>query len=186
MAGHNKWSKIKRQKAITDAKRSSLFSKLSRAITVASRQGGPDIDSNITLRTIVEKAKLERMPKDNIQKAIEKGSGLTSSNSYESMVYEGYGPGGVAFLIKALTDNRNRTVAEIRTIFNKYDGALGLPGSTSYIFGESPDNPTFEIEVENHEVAVKITTMIELFEDNEDVQEVYTNLIVSDELAQNL
>jgi YebC/PmpR family DNA-binding regulatory protein len=133
MAGHNKWSKIKRQKAVTDAKKSNIFSKLSRAITVAARQGGGDSDANIALRTVIEKAKAERMPKENIQRAIDKGRGTGSGASYEEAVYEGYGPQGVAFLIKALTDNKNRTVSEMRVIFNKYGGSLGASGSTAYI-----------------------------------------------------
>lgn len=186
MSGHNKWSKIKREKAVTDSKKSKIFSKYSRAITIAAKQGGGDVASNPTLRLAVEKAKAERMPKDNIQKAIDKGIGKTGDSEYHEVIYEGYGPEGVAFMVKGLTDNKNRTVAEIRNIFNKHGGSLGGSGSTAYIFSPDPENPSFEIEVEAENVAVKLSTLCELLEDNDDVQEVYTNFNVSDELAGKL
>lgn len=187
MAGHNKWSKIRRAKAVTDAKKSKIFSKLSRAITIAAKEGGGDPDSNSALRLVVDKAKSERMPKDNIQKAIDKGTGKGSSGEeYYEVVYEGYGPEGVAFMVKGLTDNKNRTVAEIRNIFNKHGGSLGGSGSTSYIFANDPENPSFEINIEDLELAKKLTQLCELLEDNDDVQDVYTNFSMSDEIAGKL
>lgn len=183
VSGHNKWSKIKRQKAVTDAKKSNTFSKLSKAISIAAKHGGADPEANINLRSIIEKAKKERMPKENIQRAIEKGAGMSGSSAYEEAVYEGYGPNGIAFLLKAITDNKNRTVADVRTIFNKFGGSLGTSGSTAYIFSPDPENPAFEIEVTDLVTAQKLSQMYENLEDNEDIQEVYTNFTVSDELA---
>lgn len=183
MSGHNKWSKIKREKAVTDSKKSKIFSKYSRAITIAAKQGGGDVASNPTLRLAVDKAKAERMPKDNILKAIDKGVGKVGGADFHEVIYEGYGPEGVAFMVRGLTDNKNRTVAEIRNIFNKHGGSLGGVGSTAYIFSPDPDNPSFEIEVESKDLAVKLTTLCELLEDNDDVQEVYTNFNISDEIA---
>jgi YebC/PmpR family DNA-binding regulatory protein len=135
MSGHSKWSSIKHRKAAADAKRGKAFTKLARAITVAAREGGGDPDSNPALATAVQKARDLSMPKDNIQRAIDRGTGEGSdAEAIERVVFEGYGPGGVAILAEALTDNRNRTSAEIRHAFTKHDGSLGEPGSVSWIF----------------------------------------------------
>jgi YebC/PmpR family DNA-binding regulatory protein len=176
MAGHSKWKNIKHKKAITDAKRSKVFSKMSRLIMVAAKDGGGDPATNATLRMVVEKAKLAKMPKDNIERAIKKGTGELGGESYEEVVYEGYGPEGVAFYIKGLTDNKNRTVAEIRSIFMKAGGSLGASGSTAYIFSADPDNPSFTIEIEDESIAKKLVELEEILEDNDDVQEVFSNL----------
>jgi YebC/PmpR family DNA-binding regulatory protein len=130
MSGHSKWASIKHKKAATDAKRGQLFTKLARAITVAAREGGGDPDANYTLAAAIEKARSYSMPKDNIQRAIDRGAG----EQIERAVYEGYGPGGVAILVDALTDNRNRTSAELRHAFDKSGGSMGEPGSVAWQF----------------------------------------------------
>lgn len=135
MAGHSKWAQIKHKKATVDARRGQLFTKLARAITVAARDGGGDPDGNAALANAIEKAKSYRMPKDNIERAIARGTGEgADAAAIESIVYEGYGPGGVALLIECLTDNRNRTAAEIRHLFTRADANLGEPGSVAWMF----------------------------------------------------
>src|ERR1700742_2529044 len=135
MSGHSKWSSIKHKKGAADAKRGKLFSKLARAITVAARDGGGDTDGNPALATAVQKAREASMPKDKIQKAIDTGTGAGSDGAnIERVVYEGYGPAGVAVLVDALTDNRNRASAEIRHAFSTHGGGLGEPGSVAWNF----------------------------------------------------
>ncbi|MDX8150018.1 YebC/PmpR family DNA-binding transcriptional regulator [Patulibacter brassicae] len=135
MAGHSKWAGIKHKKAIVDARRGKLFTKLARHITVAAKEGGGDPVGNAALALAIQKAKDASMPKDNIQRAIDKGTGAgADSASFESVLYEGYGPGGVALLVEALTDNRNRTGSEVRHLFSKHGGSLGEPGSVAYLF----------------------------------------------------
>jgi YebC/PmpR family DNA-binding regulatory protein len=135
MSGHSKWSSIKHKKGAADAKRGKLFSKLARAITVAARDGGGDPEGNPALATAVQKARDASMPKDKIQKAIDTGTGAGSDGAaIERIVYEGYGPAGVAVLVEALTDNRNRASAEIRFAFTSHGGSLGEPGSVAWIF----------------------------------------------------
>ena len=135
MSGHSKWHSIKHKKAIVDARRGQQFTKLARAITVAAKEGGGDPDGNSALALAVQKARDASMPKDNIERAIAKGTGEGSeAEQFETVLYESYGPGGVALLIEALTDNRNRTGAEIRHLLSKNGGNLGEPGSVSYLF----------------------------------------------------
>lgn len=135
MAGHSKWAGIKHKKAIVDARRGKLFTKLARHITVAAKEGGGDIDGNPSLALAVQKAKDASMPKDNIERAIQRGTGAgADAESYEAVLYEGYGPGGVAVLVEALTDNRNRTGSDVRHAFSKHGGNLGEPGSVAYLF----------------------------------------------------
>ena len=135
MAGHSKWAGIKHKKAIVDSRRGKLFTKLARAITVAAKEGGGDVDGNPRLALAVQKAKDASMPKDNIERAIAKGTGEGADvDALEDVVYEGYGPGGVALLVEAVTDNRNRTGSEVRHIFSKQGGNLGEPGSVAYLF----------------------------------------------------
>jgi YebC/PmpR family DNA-binding regulatory protein len=135
MSGHSKWSSIKHRKAAADAKRGQQFTKLARAITVAAREGGGDPDANPALATAVQKARDASMPKDNIQRAIDRGTGAgADAAAIERVVFEGYGPGGAAILVEALTDNRNRTSAEVRHSFTKHGGSLGEPGSVAWIF----------------------------------------------------
>ena len=135
MSGHSKWSSIKHKKGAADAKRGQLFSKLSRAIIVAAKEGGPDPDGNLALQNAIEKARSYSMPKDNIERAIAKGSGADADgSSFETVVYEGYGPEGVAVLVEALTDNRNRTASDVRHAFTKHGGNLGTTGAVAWQF----------------------------------------------------
>ncbi|MDN3520898.1 YebC/PmpR family DNA-binding transcriptional regulator [Halomonas ramblicola] len=134
MAGHSKWSNIKHRKAAQDAKRGKIFTKLIRELTVAARQGGPDAADNPRLRTAVDKALSNNMPKDTIQRAIDRGAGNADDDAMEECVYEGYGPEGVAVMVECLTDNRNRTVSEVRHAFNKSGGNLGTSGSVAFMF----------------------------------------------------
>ena len=136
MSGHSKWSSIKHKKGAADAKRGKLFSKLSRAIIVAAREGGPDPDANATLATAIQKARDSSMPKDNIERAVARGAGAGADGgaAYETVTYEGYGPGGVAVFVEALTDNRNRTAAEVRHLFTKNEGNLGTSGAVVWLF----------------------------------------------------
>ena len=134
MSGHSKWSTIKRKKGANDAKRGKIFTKLIKEITVAAKMGGGDIDGNPRLRSAVTAAKAENMPKDNIDRAIKKGTGDTDGAVYEEILYEGYGPGGVAVLVETMTDNKNRTVADIRHFFAKSGGNLGESGCVAWMF----------------------------------------------------
>src|SRR5699024_972774 len=134
MSGHNKWSSIKNKKGKEDAKRGKVFTKLSRAIIVAVREGGEDPEYNPSLKSAIEKAKAENMPNDNIERAIKKGSGDSEQGAYEEVLYEGYGPEGVALMVSCLTDNRNRTASEVRHAFDKFGGNLGQDGSVAFMF----------------------------------------------------
>jgi YebC/PmpR family DNA-binding regulatory protein len=134
MSGHSKWHSIKHKKGAADAKRGKLFTKIIREMTIAARIGGGDPDANPRLRTAVDKAKASNMPADNIKRAIQKGTGELEGSTYEDFTMEGYGPGGVALLVEGTTDNRNRTVSEIRHVFTKHGGNLGSAGSVSYLF----------------------------------------------------
>lgn len=148
MAGHNKWSKIKRQKAKADKRKSKLWARLSRDITVAAREGGADPEMNASLAMVIEKAKGENMPKDNIERAVKRGTGEIQGEDYEEVTYEGYGPNGIAVFIESLTDNTNRTVADLRHIFSKAGGSLGKSGSVGYLFERKG---RITIPVENHD-----------------------------------
>jgi YebC/PmpR family DNA-binding regulatory protein len=135
LSGHSKWSTIKHKKGAADAKRGKLFSKLSRAIMVAAKEGGGDPDTNLALQNAIEKARSYSMPKDNIERAVAKGTGEAGDgSSFETIVYEGYGPEGVAVLVEALTDNRNRTASEVRHLFSKHGGNLGATGAVAWQF----------------------------------------------------
>jgi YebC/PmpR family DNA-binding regulatory protein len=135
MSGHSKWASIKHKKAVVDSRRGKLFTKLARAVTVAAKEGGGDIEGNAALALAVQKARDASMPKDNIERAIAKGTGAgADAAALETILYEGYGPGGVALLIEAVTDNRNRTGADVRHMLSKHNGSLGEPGSVAYNF----------------------------------------------------
>lgn len=134
MSGHSKWSQIKRQKGLADAKRGQVFTKLGREITVAAKQGGPDPEANPRLRLAIDRAREANMPKDTIERAIKRGSGASGEAELVEVVYEGYGPGGIAILVHALTDNRNRTVSDIRSTFARAGGSLGEAGSVAWQF----------------------------------------------------
>jgi len=134
MAGHSKWANIRHKKAAQDAKRGKIFTKLAREITVAAREGGGDPESNPRLRAAIERARKFNMPKENIERAIKRGTGEIAGETFEEVTYEGYGPGGVAIIVKCLTDNRNRTAAEVRHAFSKHGGNLGTSGCVSWMF----------------------------------------------------
>jgi YebC/PmpR family DNA-binding regulatory protein len=134
MSGHSKWSTIKRKKGAEDAKRGKIFTKIGRELAVAAREGGPDPEVNFKLRLVIEKAKQANMPKDNIERSIRRGAGLEKGESLEQVVYEGYGPGGTALIVRALTDNRNRAVADIRRAFSRHGGNLGENGCVAWMF----------------------------------------------------
>jgi YebC/PmpR family DNA-binding regulatory protein len=247
VSGHSKWASIKHKKKLVDAKRGQEFTKLSRAITVAVRDGGPDPASNIALQNAIEKARHASMPKDNIERAIGRGSGEgADAAAFEAVSYEGYGPAGIAVYVEALTDNRNRTAADVRHIFAKNDGNLGESGSVAWLFerkgvvlvptdavdedeltlaaadagaedvereGTSfrvvcpPEQlavvrraleaegypvedaqptmlPKTTVDVEDEAVARKIVRLMDALEDNDDVQGVYANFDISEELLE--
>jgi YebC/PmpR family DNA-binding regulatory protein len=248
MSGHSKWSSIKHKKGAADKKRGQLFSKLSRAIIVAAREGGPDPSGNLALQNAVEKARSYSMPKDNIERAIARGSGTDSdAAAYETVVYEGYGAGGVAILVEALTDNRNRTASEVRAAFGKYDGNLGASGAVAWQFdrrgmvlvdgsadedelmlaaaeggaddvqqdgsswqvtaapealtgvreaiqaaGFAVDSaeltmiPKTTVEVEDESTAKKILRLIDALEENDDVQDVYSNFDIPERVLETV
>src|SRR6476661_4622026 len=247
MSGHSKWSSIKHKKGAADAKRGKLFSKLTRAIIVAAKEGGPDPAGNLPLQNAVEKARAASMPKDNIDRAIAKGAGTDSdAAAYETIVYEGYAAAGVAVIIEALTDNRNRTAAEVRHIFDKNDGNLGTSDAVAWLFERrgvvlvpadgvdedeltlaaaeggaddvSLDGSTYEVvsppdvlssvrdaveaagfsvdaaeltmrakttvEVADEVVAKKILRLIDQLEENDDVQDVYANFDIPEQVLE--
>jgi len=180
MAGHNKWSKIKRQKAVTDARRSKSWARITRDIMVAAREGGGDPGMNARLALAVEKAKAENMPKDNITRAIKRGTGEIQGADYEEISYEGYGPHGIAIFVEALTDNTNRTVADVRHLFGKYGAGLGQSGSVAFQFerkgifeipGEGIDEEELFLlvaeagaeDVTNEEGDFEVTTPVDAF-----------------------
>ena len=243
MSGHSKWSTIKRQKGAADAKRGQLFTKLAREISIAAREGLPDPESNNRLRLAVDRAKAANMPKDNIERAIQRAAGAGSGDQYEEIFYEGYGPGGAALMIQVQTDNRNRTVSEVRAALTRAGGTLGENGSVGWMFEQmgvieiatdsnDPDEVALvaidagasDVEPEEEaviiytepaelhrtrealasagfsvdgaqltmrpktlvapepDIAVKVIRLVEKLEDLDDVQEVFTNLDVSDEV----
>jgi YebC/PmpR family DNA-binding regulatory protein len=136
MAGHSKWKQIKRQKGVTDAKRGQVFTKIAREITVAARLGVPDPDANFRLRIAIQKARAENMPNENIKRALERAGSDSGGDNFDEIYYEGYGPSGMAVMVKALTDNRNRTVGEVRFVFTRAGGSLGESGSVAYLFDQ--------------------------------------------------
>jgi YebC/PmpR family DNA-binding regulatory protein len=249
MSGHSKWSSIKHKKGAADARRGQLFSKLSRAIIVAAREGGPDPDGNLALQNAIEKAREASMPKDTIERAIARGSGAgADTEAYEHVTYEGYGPAGVAVLVEALTDNRNRTASDIRHIFSKSDGNLGTSGAVAWQFerkgvilieGSAVDEdelvlvaadagaedvaldgstlqvttapedlaavraaldaagiahesaeltmvPKTSVRVENEAAVRKLVRLIDALEDNDDVQGVYANFDIPEQVLETV
>jgi YebC/PmpR family DNA-binding regulatory protein len=175
MSGHSKWASIKHKKAIVDAKRGQHFTKLARAITVAAKDGGGDPASNTSLALAVQKARDASMPKDNIERAIDKGTGAgADAESFDTVMYEGYGPGGVAMLIEALTDNRNRTAADVRHIVGKNGGSLGEPGSVAYLFEKQGVLVVDAEKYSEDDLIVAIDAGAEDLELDEDVYEVIT------------
>lgn len=175
MSGHSKWSTIKHKKAKVDAQRGVAFQKFSMEIIVASKLGGPDPAANFRLRTAIEKAKAAGLPNDNIKRAIEKGSGQGASENYEELVYEGYGPGGAAIIVEAMTDNRNRTAGDLRSNFTKFGGNMGETGCVGWMFKQA-GVITFDKEDTNYEKLFEeaINAGAEDFLDEEDEYKVIT------------
>jgi YebC/PmpR family DNA-binding regulatory protein len=183
LSGHSKWATIKRKKASTDAKRGQIFTKFAKEIAIAAREGGADPDMNFKLRLVIDKAKASNMPKENIERAIRRGAGLEKGDTLEEVTYEGYGPHGVAFLVQVVTDNRNRSVAEIRRWFTKMGGSLGEAGCVAWQFeskgymtlesdGLNPDE-IFEVAVEwGADDMVISDGLIEIFTPPDDFQTV--------------
>jgi YebC/PmpR family DNA-binding regulatory protein len=174
MSGHNKWSKIKHKKEATDAKKSKVFSKLVKLIQTESKLAKGDINSP-SLKAAIEKAKRENVPKDNIDRAVKKGASGDGAN-LENVTYEAYGPGGVAIIIDALTDNRNRTGAEIKHLLSENNTALSVPGSASWAFEKKAGvyEPNTFVDI-GEDDSVKLENLIEALEDHDDVQEIYVN-----------
>lgn len=174
MSGHNKWSKIKHKKEATDGKKSKIFSKYAKLITVASKQAGGDV-TDPSLRAVIDKAKSESMPKDNIERAIARGADKDAA-SLESITYEFYGPGGLAFMLETLTDNRNRTAQEIKHLLSKRGFSLGEPGSAAWAFTKNGTqwipNSTMELSEKDEEA---YDALIEELEEQDDVQDVFSN-----------
>jgi YebC/PmpR family DNA-binding regulatory protein len=175
MSGHSKWSTIKRKKGAADAKRGQIFTRLMREITVAAKAGGGDIDGNPRLRTAVDAAKGQNMPKDNIERAIKKGTGELEGVSYDEVTYEGYGTGGVAFLVECLTDNKNRAASEVRHAFTKRGGSLAKAGAVAYMF-EAKGYIVFNKEGldEDKIMEAALEAGADDVKDGEDVWEVFT------------
>ncbi len=248
MSGHSKWSTIKHKKAKIDSQRAVVFQKYSRELIVAARLGGPDPAGNFRLRTAIEKAKAAGLPNDNIKRAIEKGAGAAGADNYEELTYEGYAAGGVAVVVEAMTDNRNRTAGDIRSFFTKYNGSLGATGCVGWMVDQrgvitfSEDDNDFEklfeaainldaldvteedgeykvlttvenfqnvveglekegfksasaelsripqntIEVTDEKTADQIMKLLDKLEEHDDVQNVYANFDISDEILQKI
>ena len=176
MAGHSKWATTKRAKGAADAARGKIFTKIAKEILVAVKMGGADVDTNPRLRVAINKAKTNSMPNDNIQRAIKSALAAGDKTNYESITYEGYGPAGVAVMVHALTDNKNRTASNIRHAFEKCGGSLGVSGSVSYIFCECDGEylHEFGVVVPEDKEAV-FGKLLDMLEDDDDVQEVVHN-----------
>jgi YebC/PmpR family DNA-binding regulatory protein len=186
MSGHSKWANIKHRKGAQDAKRGKIFTKIIKEVTIAARIGGADLESNARLRLAVDKAKQANMPKDNIDRGIKKGTGDLDGVTYEEDIFEGYGPGGVAVIVEFMTDNRTRTVAEVRHAFNKYGGSLGVSGSVAFMFdrkgqimfdGDNDFEAIFEVALEAGAEDVKEDDgMIEVTTDPAEFEAVQSDL----------
>lgn len=176
MAGHSKWANIKHRKAKQDAQKGAAFAKFSREITIAAKEGGPDPAANFRLRTAIDKAKAAGLPNDNINRSIEKATGAGDTDNLESINYEGYGPGGVAILVEAMTDNRNRTAGDIRSYFNKYNGNLGETGCVGWMFKEEGHIDILKNNVEQEKLfdAAINAGAEDFIEDEENVYKIIT------------
>ncbi len=183
MAGHSKWHNIQRRKGKTDAARAKIFTKLGRELAVAVKEGGPDPDKNAKLRDAIAKAKSSNMPNDNISRSIKRAAGSSDSVNYEEIVYEGYGVGGTAFIVETLTDNRNRTAADVRHLFDKYGGSLGQSGCVSYLFKRKGVVIVEKSTIEEDDLMLKaIEAGAEDFDSSDD--EVYEIITSAQDFAQ--
>jgi YebC/PmpR family DNA-binding regulatory protein len=178
MSGHSRWSNIKHRKEASDAKRGKIFSKISRLISVAAKEKGSDPETNPKLRMAIEQARQFNMPKDNIERAIKRGTGQLEGANMEEVLYEAYGPAGVALIIEGITDNKNRTLAEVRHILNKFGGKLAESGSVRYMFDKKGNEwiPKYPIEIIDQKTKEQLEKLFETLDDNDDIQEIYSNL----------
>ena len=179
MSGHSKWSQIKHKKALTDAKKAKIFSKFARLIGVVAREKGTDPAKNPSLAQAIERARAVNMPNDNIERIIKKYSGGESQEKFEEIVFEGYGPGGVALIIETITDSRNRISQEIRHILSSRGGNLAVPGSVMWSFEKQKGGgyaAKYPLVVEDPVIQEKLESLLEALDDNDDVQEIYSNL----------
>ena len=184
MSGHSKWANIKRKKEVVDAKKAKTFSKLARDITVAARESGGDINSNPNLRTLVDKAKALNLSKQKIDRAIAKGTGTLAGVSYVESLYEGYGPGGVAIMVECFTDNKNRTVTEVRTAFSKNGGNLADAGSVAYVFSGSENGrraASFKVPLSEQDEEV-FQELMSALNDLDDVTDIMHNADIQEDL----
>jgi len=178
MSGSSKWSKIKHGKKITDARRGKSFDKISRLISMSAKEKGSNPEMNPQLRMAIEKAKKINMPKDNIERAIKRGVGQLGEAGIEEVLYEAYGPSGIALIIKGITDNKNRTVAGVKNILSKFNGKLAEPGSVQYLFDKKNEDwiPKYPLEIAEEKTKKQLEKLFEALDENDDVQEIYSNL----------
>ncbi len=177
MSGHSKWSKIKHKKQFTDARKGKIFSKMAKMIAVAARKGG-DPNMNPTLRIAIEQARSVNMPNDNIERAIKKGTGEDKGNQLEEITYEAYGPNGTPLIIEAVTDNKNRTLSEIKHILSNLGGKLAESGSVKYLFDKKEEDwiPKYSTEVTDEKLKEQLEKLFEALDEHEDVKEIYSNI----------
>ncbi|MBU1176831.1 MAG: YebC/PmpR family DNA-binding transcriptional regulator [Patescibacteria group bacterium] len=178
MSGHSHWSSIKHKKGATDVKRGKIFSKISRLISIAAREKGGDLESNPRLRVAINKAKEANMPKDNIERAIKKGSGQIEGVKMEEIFYEAYGPSGIALIIEVITDNKNRALSEIKHTLSRFDGKMAETGSVKYLFDKEAEKwiPKYPIEITDEKTKSQLEKLFDALDENDDVQEIYSNL----------
>lgn len=177
MSGHSRWSKVKHQKKITDAHKGKIFSKMAKMIVVAARKGG-DPNMNPSLRLAIEQAKSVNMPNDNIERAIKKGTGEDKTGQLEEITYEAYGPNGTPLIIETITDNKNRTLAEIKHILSNFDSKLAESGSVKYLFDKKGEDwtPKYSTEVTDEKLKNQLEKLFEALDEHEDVKEIYSNI----------
>jgi len=177
MSGHNKWSSIKHQKGATDAKRGKIFSKMSKMISIVAKKGG-DPKINSSLRLVVEKAKSVNMPKDKIESAIKRGTGQDKSTQLEEITYEAYGPNGTPLIIETITDNKNRTVSEIKHILNTYNGKLAESGSVKYLFSKQEEEwkPNYLTDITDENLKSQLIKLFNALDDHDDIKDIYSNI----------
>lgn len=177
MSGHSKWSKIKHQKAITDVRKGKIFSKMAKMIVVAARKGG-DPDMNPSLRLAIEQAKSVNMPSDNIERAIKRGTGEDKAERLEEITYEAYGPNGTPLIIEAITDNKNRTLAEIKHILSNFNSKLAESGSVKYLFDKKEGDwvPKYSTKITDEKLKERLVKLFEALDEHDDVKEIYSNV----------
>lgn len=177
MSGHSKWSKIKHQKATTDARKGKVFSKMAKMVTVAASKGG-DPEMNPNLRLAIEQAKSVNMPNDNIERAIKKGTGEDKAEQLEEVTYEAYGPNGTPLIIEAITDSKNRTLAEIKHILSSFSGKLAESGSVKYLFDKKGEDwvPKYSTEITDEKLKGQLEKLFEALDEHDDVKEIYSNI----------